>query len=346
MGGLAAQLGLVLVDHFLLGRPVATLLATKIAPYIDTRLNLLATWSLLAQLVTLETPTAPLWEPQRIKHCLVELNDKTQKDYALFWQNSAEGVNQAFVSQPKQEIKNLGKGIYWIHASNFLPNQAESIELEAMLEQLRTLGQAKTVILDTRGNGGGDSVTGYKILRALLKDKTPMGSEAPAFWRVSAIAKSSLEKYIAIFEQTLGKESDSYIFLVNFLEKMNHAIAAGQLWLEQPHFEVHQPEQGVGFKGRLLLITDSHCASACLDFVDVVKRIPGVLHLGLPTSADTQYNNVAEVELPSKNFELRLPLKVFRNRARGNNQPYYPDFLYEGDIRDTQAVQAWVMKKL
>ena len=42
-------------------------------------------------------------------------------------------------------------------------------------------------------------------------------------------------------------------------------------------------------EGRVLLLTDGDCASACLDFADLVLQLPGTTHLGLPTSADAVF---------------------------------------------------------
>ncbi|OAI19478.1 MULTISPECIES: S41 family peptidase [Methylomonas] len=330
------------------GQSVSEYIKYNISPYIDERLNLLSTWSMLAHFVTIETPDMPLWESKRIKHCTVELKDKTKKEYSLLWKKSYEGVQYAFADRaPKQGLRNLGKGIYWINVSNFQLSQAENIELERFLDKIKVLRQAKKVILDTRGNRGGSSQVGTKILRALLKDKIPTESAARAFWRVSPVAKKTLEEHLDYFSKTFGKASIFYLDTVRLLEQMNAALAIKQEWLEQlPDTIDSKIEAREAFNGQLIILTDLNCASACLDFVDSVRRVPGAIHMGLPTSGDTFYIDVAKIQLPSKNLQLSLPLKIWRDRARGLNQAYYPDFLYEGNIYDTQSFENWVMGKL
>ena len=56
--------------------------------------------------------------------------------------------------------------------------------------------------------------------------------------------------------------------------------------------------------------------------------------------------DVRRIELPSKIGYLQIPLKVYRNRLRGHNQPYQPDIVYEGDIKDTPAVEAWLKQEV
>jgi hypothetical protein len=48
------------------------------------------------------------------------------------------------------------------------------------------------------------------------------------------------------------------------------------------------------------------------------------VHLGRTTSADTVYIDTGWHKLPSGNL-LFLPLKVWRNRTRGNNEALVPD---------------------
>jgi hypothetical protein len=98
--------------------------------------------------------------------------------------------------------------------------------------------------------------------------------------------------------------------------------------------------------GTVALFTDHNCASACLDFADQVRSVPGSVHLGQTTSADALYiDGGARVRLPSGNV-LVLPLKVWRNRLRGNNEPWVPQVPLAVDMRDDGAVRQPVLAAL
>ena len=99
------------------------------------------------------------------------------------------------------------------------------------------------------------------------------------------------------------------------------------------------------FHGKVVLVTDEHCASACLDFADLVRSVPGAIHMGQATSADTLYMDIGRVALPSGNH-LVIPLKVWRNRLRGNNEVLQPDVPLQVDIRDDAAVRQAVLAAL
>jgi hypothetical protein len=82
--------------------------------------------------------------------------------------------------------------------------------------------------------------------------------------------------------------------------------------------------------------------SACLDFADTVLQVPGAIHLGQTTGSDTVYIDVGFIKLPSGN-RLELPLKVWRNRLRGNAEPLTPDIPLDVDMDDDAAVRQAVL---
>ena len=52
--------------------------------------------------------------------------------------------------------------------------------------------------------------------------------------------------------------------------------------------------------------------------------------------------DIREQALPSGLARLWIPMKVWRGRARGNNEPQRPVHAYDGDLTDTAAVEAWI----
>lgn len=70
--------------------------------------------------------------------------------------------------------------------------------------------------------------------------------------------------------------------------------------------------------------------------------VPGALHVGSTTNADTRYIDVGSVMLPS-GLKLWVPLKVWVGRRRQDNVPYVPQIKYHQDLDDTKAVQDWVL---
>jgi len=91
------------------------------------------------------------------------------------------------------------------------------------------------------------------------------------------------------------------------------------------------------------MVTDSGCASACLDASDLFLAL-GAVHVGQETSADTMYMDIRQATLPSGHGTLHVAMKVYRGRKRGNNVPLVPRYPYQGDLADTGALEHWIAR--
>lgn len=248
----------------------------------------------------------------------------------------------------------LKDGVLWIRVANFnlQPQTPQAAELDAMLKQLAALQDVKIIVFDTRGNGGGDSSIGDRIFNAATGglDFEHNGIEnlprTYAQWRVSDIAIVSaaraIEKSAAIF----GENDEKLKQKRTFLNQLKAAQAAGQPWVIQEggyrvsrNEVIHRLGRLRRFGGKLAVVTEANCASACLDFVDLVRQVPGAIQVGQTTSSDTLYIDMGYAELPSHNL-LFMPLKVWRNRIRGNNEVLVPDVPFKIDMKDESAVRA------
>ena len=99
------------------------------------------------------------------------------------------------------------------------------------------------------------------------------------------------------------------------------------------------------FRGKVYFLTaQGWCGSSCLDFADVVLRMPGVIHVGGSTYGDAVYTDIPpdRTLLPSGLSKLVYPWKVYRNRVRANNQWYTPKFAWPGGPMTSESVARWV----
>jgi hypothetical protein len=96
-------------------------------------------------------------------------------------------------------------------------------------------------------------------------------------------------------------------------------------------------------RATVYVLTDATCASACLDAMDVWKAL-GAIHVGRETSADSLYMETRAQPLPSGYGQLSVPMKVYRGRPRGANQPYRPVHRIDAPMSDTPAVEAAILR--
>jgi hypothetical protein len=250
-------------------------------------------------------------------------------------------------------------GVLWIRAQNFMLAPAQVQELDAMLKEITALEGVRKIVFDARGNGGGDSSVGNQILVAatggLVFDDEGLDQLPKTYpqWRVSDVALDAADRYVDVMTKRYGADSDRVRQMTGLRAAFRAAKAAGRAWVDQPggpritRAEVARRHGRMKrFDGTVAVIADATCASACLDFVDQVRLLPNSIQLGQTTSSDTVYlESMGRVALPSGNH-LALPLKVWRNRVRGDSEALVPDIPLRVDMHDDAAVRAATLAAL
>ena len=81
---------------------------------------------------------------------------------------------------------------------------------------------------------------------------------------------------------------------------------------------------------------------SCLDVVSNWCDL-GAIQLGQTTDADTHYTEVRDDPMPSglSTFSTMMGIDIDAPAREG---PFVPSEIYEGDIRDTPALEAWVLR--
>src|SRR5579872_6974377 len=93
--------------------------------------------------------------------------------------------------------------------------------------------------------------------------------------------------------------------------------------------------------GRLLLLTDNRCFSACLSLTDDFRQL-GAFQIGQTTDAATRYVDVRDEYLPS-GYSMFSTLQSLDPSAPAQVGPFKPSLTYNGDISDTATLEKWVV---
>jgi hypothetical protein len=263
---------------------------------------------------------------------------------------------------PPFEIRRFADSTgYWISLPSFsMRSKKVQKGIDTVLTVLKTEGDqirsSDIIVFDVRGNGGGSSSLGDEIVEtlwgeAVLDEVQPKGVYTD--WRVSKGNASFLRRVnLSRMAKRYGEDDVRVQSYQKFIEDMEEAVSQGEIYLrrggkakstatnEEPITE------GIRHKvtAKVFFLTDHACFSAALDFADLMRHIPGVLHIGLETRADAIYIDNRGVHLPSGFGMLGFSMKVYRNRPRGHNESYVPQRMWQGDITDTAALEKWVLK--
>lgn len=329
-------------------RPQA--LVAEIAPYVDRRTQFEAVRAALTRDLTLDDggiPRAPL------RACTFTDGTGKRLQRTLHWERYdvdlvPEGMG-ADTQRPSPDfgLTDLGEGRFWVRVPSFAPDDGRREKIEALAARLGSLEAPRLVVFDVRGNGGGSSAMGMRLLEALagplVLDDQQLAQAPPfyALWRVSS-------RNLATLQQDARRSGSG----TTYLDGMTQALARGEMWLRQDAGRMITREAveraGVRpqrYRGAMAVLTDGACASACLDFMDAFLAYPDTTHLGRATSGDTRYLESGTHRVNERTW-LIVPRKAWFGRPRGHNERYVPARSFAGDIRDDGAVRAWVLQEM
>jgi hypothetical protein len=296
--------------------------------------------------------------------CDFEQADGKRLHFPVTYQTVSAGSIFKTRARPQRRMERRNaytfeNGVLWIRAQNFMLSPAQVKELDVMLKEIAALQGVRTIVFDARGNGGGDSSVGNQILMAATGgiefDRAGLDRLPQTYpqWRVSDVALEAADRYVDMMTQRYGADSDRVRDMARLREQFRAAKEAGRAWVDQPggprvtRAEIARRHPRLKrFDGTVAVIADATCASACLDFVDQVRLLPNSIQLGQTTSSDTVYlESAGRVTLPSGNH-LAMPLKVWRNRVRGDSEALVPDVPLHVDMRDDAAVRTATLAAL
>ena len=162
-------------------------------------------------------------------------------------------------------------------------------------EQQAQLRAAPVVVLDMRGNGGGNSAFGDEIARALFGEARyrhvigGSGEGCNTVWRVSPRNLATMRSYVTRFEQSNPDFSRGMRASVRDAER---AQARGAEFNGRTACDGGRDAAGEApaqaAAGRIVLLTDNACFSSCLIVANNFRRL-GALHVGQATDAATHY---------------------------------------------------------
>lgn len=213
----------------------------------------------------------------------------------------------------------------WITLPTFQLDAHHEKELKCLIEQLPNWRNKKALIFDLRKNSGGNSYHGTCLINALFGEKYANNKRTQARqnqyveWRASKDNIEYLERFYTNFPHPELK---------NTIEGMRNSLLSNNPYYKSvtpitEQVQIKLPE----IKTHIIVIIGPENASAALDFIDDLRDMDytSLTFIGQPTKADRLYMDVRIIDLPSNKGKFVFPIKVFRNRARGDNQPYYPD---------------------
>jgi len=240
--------------------------------------------------------------------------------------------------------------VWLISMPTFNPQDAASTtQWQTLVAQVRaqaaTLHGARHLVIDLRGNDGGDDIWGDQVAEALWGEAAVQAVQAamPTVidWRVSPRNASAIRGDAAALRAQ--NQAAAAAYFGKLADRMDLALARHALFMREAGDPPPPlPKLTSPFAHPVYVLTTPHCASACLDFVDLLNGLPGIVRAGLETSSDTDYLDTADARLPSGHATLHYAMKVYRQRTRGANVSYTPAVAWPGGDMNDASVARWI----
>lgn len=257
-------------------------------------------------------------------------------------------------------VKEVETGIWWIGVPTFSSGDVTAALLKALIEEVEKNGDrmrsARAIVIDTRGNGGGNSAWADRLANAIFTPAVLENHRGPSYstatdWRASKengrfwtewavqmekeFGPWSINRFIGLF---LGRQ------LTKFADEETPLYRIPTCWPSRSGgLTKLRPKGESPFPARVFMLSNGSCGSSCLNFADTVLMVPGVKLVGAATSADGVYMDVRSVDLPSGVGAVTFAQKVERGGGRAALEYYPPDIAYDGPWSD-EAVRQWVLE--
>ncbi|HEX7708522.1 MAG TPA: hypothetical protein VF701_18820 [Thermoanaerobaculia bacterium] len=336
------------------GEPARAHFARRVLSW-QGRSSVAADWYTLAPFLFVDygppAPEAPM-------RCTFSRNGKSSS-VALQWRDTNDEGLSSFLmigldATRELSVERLDDGTVWVDLPTFAVNDEPSIaRMQALIRSVEhELGPGtdwKLAVFDLRGNSGGSSSWGRQIAAHVLGAAWAtaaaawLGDGTYVEWRVSPGNVETLLGHVAQAETRHGADSDAAERARRFHRTMAEALARSETLIgNRSERSSAPPPRDSELPGRIVLVTSPSCFSACLDFLDIMRIHSGVVHAGRITGVDTVYMESWSNPLPSGLGRISYPMKVYRNRRRGNNEAYVPAVIYNGRLSDTEALRSWI----
>lgn len=246
----------------------------------------------------------------------------------------------------KFSIFQFSNDIPWISLPTFYLKIDQEKDFEQFIKNIPKFQTAEYIIFDLRGNQGGNSEYGSKIINALFEEEYAhqkrclFHKNIYVDWRAS---KGNLNHISSLHYRYPNS------WLQNVERGLKESIAKKNNYFREYSESCDlkndlTPSSAINAK--LIIIIDASNVSAALDFIDELRMMSqNVILIGQKTKADRLYMEVRSVSLPSGFGGFSFPIKVYRNRIRLDNQPYLPNIHYR-NLNNTSSLQNFILTQI
>lgn len=245
----------------------------------------------------------------------------------LKWQEVSDNYMRDSFQKPPTKFYELSKTNYghWLKLSSFAGYGPEaSGQLKSFVDDAFKLRKDKVIVIDVRGNTGGNSSWGSAWIENLFGFKNDPG-HVRSYVLSSPGNRQHFERLYEHLKKNNGIPDPQSDADWQQLLKALSDHPSGFAEIKETNRSMKKSESP-HFKGKLIVLTDFMVFSSGEIFVKDLKRMPGVEQAGMPTDASTYYSDIRFDIAPSGlpfNFPTMVEMDGFTDR--GSGEPLKPE---------------------
>ncbi|PCJ24540.1 MAG: hypothetical protein COA94_07275 [Rickettsiales bacterium] len=253
---------------------------------------------------------------------------------------AAKKIKQPDRSAPFK-VELVSNGV-WIRIPSFFPARNEAIYYTGMLSMLKNdLAKEDYILFDMRGNRGGASKWSRPIIRNLWGDAfiKSLGKKHDYNKKWQKNLRVSAENFPSFKKIYSPAASKSYASLIK--RKKDFFLKKWSIYNDKENLYTNLDSKP--FNAKIYVLTDHFCRSTCWKFVNELKQIPGVTHIGEETTIQSIYSYAKRERASSEHFDFFYPTQIRVKPSYKLGTALVPSEIYKGDFRDEASVIDWAL---
>lgn len=239
----------------------------------------------------------------------VKDNEKTRKPSV--GSNRFSGVSSPYFAET---VKMANKVVGFISITKF-PSNADPVWGNFSSDIKKIWQDSDALILDLRGNGGGDDTRGFELASLLYGQKSPsfriivtrLTPEALTIYRNTYFLQ------IENMKNRVGRMPEEWMRTYTKLTAVIAEAKDGKI----PSEETRSKSNAVLDKAKIpmkkiYVLQDSGCASSCESLLEALEFHPYVTTVGENTMGLIHFGDVSPFQLPNSVIRISAPIKYFK----------------------------------